>query len=551
MDKVLDFLTLNRIKFHNLSLRGRVVMSQLPLSATMLVLFIGTVIFHVPLLADPLFQLSLVTGVVLLLACFAVPWEKLPYPSFLIIPLLDFIPIGLMREGAGDVLTGLGMLAVFPVIWMAASGLLPRLSVLAGAVATLLMVWTPIFVRGNAINLAALTEPILIPFMMLAIGITVQVMTASMLEQQRVVESKDAELRGLLEASGRRERLLKTIVDTVDVGVLAIDENGNDVLMNRRQQEVHRIGLPDDLTDAAEADLLLFADGGSSPLPVEDRPAIRAIRGETFSDYLIWIGELPQQRVLSTSAQSMSDSDGRREGSVLAFNDVTDLVSALNAKDDFLSNVSHELRTPLTSIHGFTELLAMTEDLPPNVIAGLDVIRRNSDQLLKIVNDLLNTATGYAELQPTTADLAELIHQAVAAAEPRAAVANIQILTNTPVQLEVECDPGRIRQVLDNLLSNAIKYSHSGATVQVHGSAQNGTVQCQVADNGMGMNAEDSQDVFARFFRSSAARRSAIPGIGLGLALSKDIIERHGGTLTCTSTLGEGSAFTFTLPNNS
>ncbi len=551
MDKVLDFLTFNRVKFHNLSLRGRVVMSQLPLSATMLVLFIGTIIFHAPLLAEPLFRLSLLTGVVLLLACFAIPWDRLPYPSFLIIPLLDFIPIGLMREGAGDVLTGIGMLAVFPVIWLAASGQFPRLSVLVGAVATLLMVWIPVFASGDPVNLAALTGPILIPFMMLAIGITVHVMTASMMEQQRVVESKDAELRGLLEASGRRERLLKTVVDTVDVGVLAIDENGNDVLMNRRQHQIHRIGVPNGLADAAEADLVLFTDGGSLPLPAEARPAVRAIRGETFSDFLIWIGQPPQQRVLSTSAQSMSDSTGRREGSVLAFNDVTDLVSALNAKDDFLSNVSHELRTPLTSIHGYAELLTMTDDLPPNVIAGLDVIRRNSDQLLKIVNDLLNTATGYAELQPARADLARLIHQAVAAAEPRAAVAKIQILINTPAKLDVECDPGRIRQVLDNLLSNAIKYSSSGATVKVHGSAQNGTVRCQVVDNGMGMNAADSKDVFARFFRSSAARKSAIPGLGLGLALSKDIIERHGGTLTCTSTLGEGSAFTFTLPANS
>lgn len=548
MDKILNLLTLNQVQFHKLSLRGRVVMSQLPLSATMLFLFAVSWLLHAPLLGDFLFQLSIVLSLVLLLACFIVPWEKLPYPSFLIIPLLDFIPIGMLREGAGTVMTGVGMLAVFPVVWLAASGQLPRLAVIGGALAALAMVWIPLFASGQPLTIDTLARPLLIPFMMLAIGITIQVMTASMMEQQRAVESKDAELRGLLEASGRRERLMHAIVNAVDVGVLAIDENGKEILMNRRQQQIHRLGVPDGEEDAAEAELLVYSDGGTTLLPVEDRPAYRAVRGETFSEYLIWIGRPPHQRVLSTAAQTMLDSSGRREGSVLAFSDVTELAAALNAKDEFVSSVSHELRTPLTSIRGYAELLSMAEDLPRHVLSGLEVITRNSEQLLKLVNDLLGTATGFAELQPVPADLSEIARQSVAAAAPRAAAGAVMISTQLPDTLPVECDPARIGQVLDNLLSNAIKYSPQGGDVTVRCEPVDHSVRCQVIDNGMGMSSRDTKEVFSRFFRSTAARNTAIPGLGLGLALSKDIVERHGGTISAESTPGEGSVFTFTLP---
>jgi signal transduction histidine kinase len=548
MEKILDLLILNRVKFHTLSLRGRVVMSQLPLSITMLFLGVGTWLFSPPLLANPLFGLSMGLNAVLLAACFLVPWDKLPYPSFLVIPLLDFIPIGLLREGAGSLLTGVGLLAAFPVIWLAASGQLPRLSVIGGALAALAMVWIPVFLKQPAVTFEALIHPLLIPFMMLAIGITVRVMTASMMEQQRVVEAKDAKLRALLEASDKRERLLSTVVSAVNVGVLAVDEDGNTILRNRRQEELRRLVLPPGDEDAPESRLELYADGGKSLMPVQDRPICRAVRGESFSEYLVWFGRPPRQRVLSASAQAMVDGSGRREGSVLAFNDVTELVSALEAKSDFLSSVSHELRTPLTSIQGYAELLALTPDLPENMAAGLDTILRNSDQLLALVKDLLGTAAGFSDLQPVPADLGDIVAQAVAAAEPRAAAGGITLAVEAPPALRVVCDPARVRQVLDNLLSNAIKYSPQGGDVTVSCAGDDEMVRCEVADRGMGMGAEESRNVFTRFFRSPAARRSSIPGLGLGLALSKDIVERHGGSISCASEPGRGSVFTFTLP---
>ncbi|HST72095.1 sensor histidine kinase [Kocuria sp.] len=548
MDRILNAFVLNKVSFHTLSLRGRVVLTQLPLSATMLFLLLGVCVFHRPVLAEPLFQLSMLLNAVLLLLCFAVPWDRLPYPSFLVVPVLDFVPIGLLREGVGTSLTGAGLLATFPVIWLAASGQLPRLAVPLGTLLTLVMVWLPLFVRDVPLTADTLSNPLLVPFMMLAIGLTVQVLDRSMEQQKAELEAKDERLEGLLAQSAHRERLLHAIVEAVDVGVLAVDADGHDILMNRRQRWIHELALPDGVHDGAEADLLVYADGEGTPLPAEDRAAARAVRGESFSDYLVWTGRPPAQRVLSVSARPMHDEHGRPEGSVLAFNDVTDLVDALQAKDDFLAGVSHELRTPLTSIRGYTELLAMDDQLPGHVRSGLEVVERNADQLLVLVEDLLGTATRVLELQPVRTDLVQVVQQSAAAAELRAAEAGVDLRVEVPPRLELVCDPVRIGQVLDNLLSNAIKYSPGGGPVTVRVSPAGGAVQVQVADRGMGMRPEDAEHVFGRFVRSHNARMSAIPGLGLGLAVAREIVEHHGGTIRCESALGEGTVFTVTLP---
>ena len=105
-----------------------------------------------------------------------------------------------------------------------------------------------------------------------------------------------------------------------------------------------------------------------------DRPIARAAAGESFTDYLVRYGDAPDQRVLSVAACTIHDDRRQPEGSVLSFTDVTDLVSALNAKDDFIAGVSHELRTPLTSIRGYTELLAMDPTVPAHLQTGLETI---------------------------------------------------------------------------------------------------------------------------------------------------------------------------------
>ncbi|TKV26109.1 PAS domain-containing sensor histidine kinase [Arthrobacter sp. NamB2] len=546
MDKVLSYLTLNTRQFHELSLRARVVLSQLPLSMTVLLILAGGLLFHPDLFESQAFLVGVGLQALLLAVCVLVPWDRLPYASFLVIPLLDFIPIGFMRHGAGTIITGVGLLAVFPVIWLAASGLFPRAALAAGFLASLGIVWVPVFVTDDAITSQSLTQSVLLPFIMFAIGMTIRVMTASMMAQQEVVETKDRALQALLEESARRERLLDTVVNSVDIGLIALDETGRQVLANRKLEQFKAIA--GGTRETAEADLQVFQQDGRSPLPEVRRPTRRAAEGQVFSDYLLWWGERPNQRVLSTSSRLLLNQSGAREGSVVTFNDVTELVTALNAKDEFVATVSHELRTPLTAIRGYLELLTSMPDLEPDVASGLEVVSRNSERLHKLVVDLLSTAEGSPEISVRPTDFSALVTERVSAAQERNTNPLVRFEVHAEPDLVAMADAPRVSQVLDNLLSNAVKYSPGGGRVSVHAAEVDGEVECSVTDEGSGMSAEELRGVFSKFFRTSAARNAAIPGVGLGLALSKAIVERHGGTITCRSVEGQGSTFTFRLP---
>ncbi|MHA7217562.1 sensor histidine kinase [Arthrobacter sp. MDT1-48-3] len=546
MDRVLSYLTLNTRQFHELTLRMRVVLSQLPLSLTVLLILVGGALFHRDLFSSESFLLGAGLQAVLLALCVVVPWDRLPHASFLVIPLLDFIPIGLMRHGAGTMITGVGLLAVFPVIWLAASGLFPRAALAVGFLGSLAIVWAPVFGTDAAVTSQSLTQSILLPFIMLAIGVTIRVMTASMMAQQQVVEEKDQALQMLLEESARRERLLETVVNSVDIGLIAVDETGRPMLTNRKLEQFR--ALAGGTRNTAEGDLRIFQHDGQSVMPEARRPTRRAAEGQVFSDYLLWWGERPDQRVLSTSSRLMTNQAGAREGSVVTFNDVTELVTALNAKDEFVATVSHELRTPLTAIRGYLELLTGMPDLQPEVASGLEVVSRNSERLHKLVVDLLSTAEGTPEITPVPTDFSELVLQRVASARERSTNPLMRFEDRTEPGLLALCDAPRIGQVLDNLLSNAVKYSPDGGRVTVGAAEVDGEVECSVTDQGSGMSAEELKGVFSKFFRTSAARNAAIPGVGLGLAISKAIVERHGGTISCRSVEGEGSTFTFRLP---
>ncbi|MFE4541412.1 sensor histidine kinase [Arthrobacter sp. NPDC056727] len=542
-------ILLFRRPFHEYSLRGRVLLSQMPLSVTAGITAFLILAFFPETLLNPLFISFLLSQAVILVLCYAVPWHRLPYPSFLVVPLLDLVSIALGREGGQDSLTGLSLMAVFPVIWMCASGLFPRAAVALSFFGPLGIIWIPLFLRG-AISGQDLARSFLLPVMMLGVGVTVSVMTLSMVRQQRDLEEKDSQLRGVLTGSKRQERLLNTVLDTVHLGVLAVDAQGNDILMNRKQRKHHQLATPPTIDDPNESQLLVFAADRTTLLPNDQRPVRRAILGEEFTDYLVWLGAGAEQRAISTSARPMKDQDGDFAGSVIVFSDVTELVNALAAKDDFVSNVSHEFRTPLTSILGYVELLLDDDDddLTDSQRGPLEIIRRNSERLLTLVSDLLSSRNGQLLVTPEAVNVAELVRTSVTAALPRAAESGIRLRADAPDRLEAHIDAARISQVLDNLVSNAIKYSPDGGDVVVSLRSEDGHMVCSVSDTGMGMSQQDQEEVFAKFFRSAAVRNSTIPGVGLGLSISKAIVEAHGGRVSLASEVGKGTTFTFAVP---
>lgn len=535
--------------FNQQSLRIRVVLTQLPLTISMAVIVGIAGVFRPDALVNPLFQIGLWVQGVLLLACVLIPWGRLPHPSFLVIPYLDFVAVGFCREGSTNSLSGVGLLALFPVFWLAASGVARRISIISGTLATLLMVWIPVFLAPGPPTAEQLGRPLILPMMMLAFAITVAVMLARMDAQREQLEEKDLALREALAASQDRERLLDAIVNTIGVGLIAVDAAGHDMLMNRKQRLFHLLAAPKDNADPAEADLLIFAADRCTKLAPPERPVARAIEGEIFSQVLIWAGQGNEARALSVSARPIQGADGAAAGSVVAFYDVTELVTALTAKDDFVSNISHELRTPLTSILGYLGLaLDDPTVLPKDVFQYLRVAERNADRLLTLVTDLLSTASRTMAIKPRLTNLAEIIEDSLDSAGPPAAENSVILLNHAREPLYATLDVGRIGQVLDNLISNAIKYSPNGGTVTVRTSTTNDSVICDVADQGIGMDKEEQSAAFDRFFRAGPALSRAIPGVGLGLLITKTIVENHGGTMHLRSEPGVGTTIGFTIP---
>ena len=222
-------------------------------------------------------------------------------------------------------------------------------------------------------------------------------------------------------------------------------------------------------------------------------------------------------------------------------------------KDDFVASVSHELRTPLTSIRGYLELVLLEEagKLQPEQRECLEIAERNGERLLHLVDDLLFVAQGNAgrlEFTFAETDLRTLAVETVESARPMAEDRGITLTSRIGNVEPAMVDRIRIAQLLDNLLSNALKFTPQGGKVRVRVAAGAGVAVLEVGDTGTGISAEDQQRLFERFYRSESTKRRAVPGTGLGLSIAKAIAEAHGGTITVTSAVGEGTLFRVELP---
>lgn len=364
---------------------------------------------------------------------------------------------------------------------------------------------------------------------------------------QDALGEKEADLRVALQQSRRSESLLKTILNTVDVGIAVVDDGGNAFIKNPRYQDTVDRATGDGSSGGSESQIFVYGPDRTTRVPPCDNPRLRAARGESFSEQILWIGRPGNQRALSASAQKVTEIEDFA-GSVIVYNDVTELINAMAAKKDFVANVSHELRTPLTSIMGYLDLVLDDPNLPEHTTASLNVAMRNCERLLQLVGDLLSTATAGSALKPRPTDLVELILTSITSAALRAEINNVSLAAEIPSSLLAEVDPLRISQVFDNLLSNAIKFSPDGGQVIVNAREARGKIIVEVSDTGIGMTPTEAQQAFTKFFRVGTVIKAAIPGAGLGLAISKNIVEAHHGTITITSERERGTTMTITLP---
>jgi signal transduction histidine kinase/CheY-like chemotaxis protein len=225
------------------------------------------------------------------------------------------------------------------------------------------------------------------------------------------------------------------------------------------------------------------------------------------------------------------------------------------AKEQFLANVSHELRTPLNMILGFSEMIAQSPQiyestLPGSLLADIAVIRRNSQHLASLVDDILDLSraeAGQMALSKEWSSLQEIVDSATVAVRPLFSSKNLYLCFEMDEDLVVYCDRTRIRQVILNLLSNAGRLTEEGgATIRI--SQHNDMVICSVADTGPGISPIDQERIWQPFSQAGPQLQRNMGGSGLGLSISRQFVELHGGRMWLESQLGVGTSFFFTLP---
>lgn len=244
-------------------------------------------------------------------------------------------------------------------------------------------------------------------------------------------------------------------------------------------------------------------------------------------------------------------------GTISIFRDVTKEVEVDRMKSEFVSTVSHELRTPMTSIKGYADLMLMgaAGELTPPQLRYLDVIKNNADRLKALVNDLLDISrieTGKTQLNLQPVDISKLVSDVVndhVRGRIQHESKEIDVITSIAPSLPLaNADPEKVTRILTNLMDNALNYTPPGGEVEIGASANGNFVAISVRDTGIGISEENQEKIFDRFFRVEEATVQDIPGTGLGLSIVSSLVEMHGGEMSLTSRLGQGSTFTFTLP---
>ena len=224
---------------------------------------------------------------------------------------------------------------------------------------------------------------------------------------------------------------------------------------------------------------------------------------------------------------------------------------AARMKDEFVSTLSHELRTPLNAIVGWTGVLKH-DQTPETLAKGLTVIDRNLRRQSQMIDDLLDVSriiSGKMRLDVQRVELASVIEEAVASAQPAADAKGVRVITVLGSAASVQGDSGRLQQVIWNLVANGIKFTPKGGLVKVTLRRMNSHVHIQVSDSGQGIAPEFLPHVFQRFRQGDASVTRAHGGLGLGLAIVKNLVEMHGGSVDATSDGdGKGSTFTVRLP---
>jgi two-component system phosphate regulon sensor histidine kinase PhoR len=368
----------------------------------------------------------------------------------------------------------------------------------------------------------------------------------------KAIGEMGTQLRNKIEEISNEKDYLQTILKGMTEGVLVVDGRNRILMVNDALRQL--LSLSTDVLDRMPLEIIRNAE-----LEGAIRKAIQYGENVALELDLNKSGEKTiEVSVVSihpSSTRTEEDSEGIR-GAVAVFHDITRLKQLEKIRQDFVANVSHELRTPLTTIKGYAETLldgALKEDLASQFV---QVIKRHTDRLTKIVEDLLMLSkieTKEFQLKMEMISLPNLIDDIIDFLKEPAEKKKISLSRHEiHSSLAIRADRSYLEQVLINLLDNAIKYTPEGGRVIVSAVEKDSKdIQFSIEDNGIGIPNEDLSRIFERFYRVDKGRSKELGGTGLGLSIVKHLVQAHGGRVWVDSQLGKGSTFYFTLPMRS
>ena len=261
------------------------------------------------------------------------------------------------------------------------------------------------------------------------------------------------------------------------------------------------------------------------------------------------------KKVISAHSAAVRTDSGEHLGTVIVLRDVTAEAEAERLKDAFITHVSHELRTPLTAIKGYSELLVVTakDALDEEQLGFLETISRHTDNLVAMINELLDfsemEAGGKLGLRQRPVLLTTLVEEIAEELRPQISEKGLTLHVKTPAELPlVDADTSRLRWAVINIVRNAWQYTPVGGSVTLRLSEHNGKVVLDVTDTGIGISPENQQHLFSRFYRVTNVTAYDVRGLGLGLYVTRAIVEAHGGNIQVFSKEGVGSTFSVILP---
>ena len=465
--------------------------------------------------------------------------------------------------------------AVMPMFaWLAFRGTLREASLLLLGVGTIASVVTtlqlgPVHALGARYDVA---PELVVGYLQLFLldSALILLPLSVMTTQQRMAAAR---------ASSRQNTLQRLVDSATGSGVLAVGPDGRVVVFNPGAEAMFGRGAGDVVGEVAD---LFFSDAelGRHAARLGSRPLFAEICAASVAaedDRELWNVRRPdgESRTLSMVVTEVQDDLGARSGYLCVADDVTEreaahaaLVAALDheraaverlrdlerVKADFVATVSHELRTPLTSMIGYVELLedGAVGELSAAQRAVVNRLERNGRRLLLLVEDLLLLSQIEARqmrFQPVECDLRQTARAAYDALAPLLSTRHLDVVLRLPdAPVTHEGDPEQVERLVLNLISNGVKFTPDGGRVELVVSDLGDTVEVVVLDTGMGIPADEQDQLFTRFFRASTATAQAIQGTGLGLTIVQAIVERHGGRIAVSSSEGVGTTVSVSLP---